>query len=83
MKLLYFAWMRGKIGCGEESVPLPEGVDNVGQLISWLQGRGPGYADAFARPGLIRCAVNQNYANAVATVTDADEVAFFPPITGG
>ena len=83
MKILYFAWLRERVGHGEEDVRLPEGVANVAQLIEWLRSRGPGYVAAFEQGRLVRCAVNQEFATPDAAVTERDEVAFFPPVTGG
>ncbi len=83
MKLLYFAWVRQKTGISEEVLPLPQGVTTVGALAKVLAGRGPGFADAFSDPGRLRTAVNQVHVGFDAPVSDADEVAFFPPVTGG
>jgi len=84
MKILYFAWLKTKTGLGEEDVPqLPPGVTNVGQLIDWLAGRGGGFAEAFANRGLVRAAVNQDYAQPDTPIQAGDEIAFFPPVTGG
>ena len=83
LRLLYFAWLRERVGRAEEEVTLPAGVASVAALTDWLRGRGPGYAAAFA-PGLpVRCAVNQDFAGPDAPVAAGDEVAFFPPVTGG
>jgi molybdopterin converting factor subunit 1 len=83
MKVLYFAWLRAKTGLGEEVLDPPAGVDTVGRLIEHLRTRSPGHAAAFAEMGLIRMAVNQDYAGLDTPVGAADEVAFFPPVTGG
>ncbi|MDR3523969.1 MAG: molybdopterin converting factor subunit 1 [Acetobacteraceae bacterium] len=83
MKILYFAWLRERVGRGEEDVTLPSDISTVGQLVTWLRGRSAGHEAAFAQGRLVRCAVNQDFATPDATVTDRDEVAFFPPVTGG
>lgn len=83
MTLLYFAWVRQKIGRSEESLALPEGVATVADLAAWLAGRGSGYADAFADPGRLRAAVNQDHVPFDTRLGPDDEVAFFPPVTGG
>ena len=83
MTILYFAWVRQKVGRGEETIALPENVRTVGDLAAWLRGRGDGYAEAFADPARVKAAVNQTHVTAGAAVSDADEVAFFPPVTGG
>ncbi len=83
MKLLYFAWLRTKTGLSEEEVTPPAEVTTVAALLSWLQGRGAGYADAFADLDALRVAVNQEYARPADPVGPDDEVALFPPVTGG
>jgi molybdopterin synthase sulfur carrier subunit len=82
VKLLYFAWVREKVGRAEEIVDLPAGVATVADLLVWLRERGPEYADAFARP-VVRAAVDKRHVPATAAVAGAREVAFFPPVTGG
>jgi sulfur-carrier protein len=83
MTLLYFAWVRQKIGKGEETIALPNSVTTIAELAAWLAARGPGYADAFAEPARLRAAVNQEHARFDAKIAQDDEVAFFPPVTGG
>ena len=83
MKLLYFAWVRSKIGTGEETVSPPADVRDVTGLIDWLKERGTGAADAFSDPSLIRVAVNQDYVEFDHPISPGDEIAFFPPVTGG
>jgi molybdopterin synthase sulfur carrier subunit len=83
MNLLYFAWVRQKIGKSEEQFNLPAGVTTVGALAEHLRQHGGGYADAFADLTRIRAAVNQTHVSFQAPVADQDEVAFFPPVTGG
>lgn len=83
MKLLYFAWVRQKLGRSEEDLPLPQNVSTVAQLAMWLAARDDRYAAVFAEPQRLRAAVNQEHANWNASVRDGDEVAFFPPVTGG
>ncbi len=83
MRVLYFAWLRQKIGVGEEDLAPPASVATVGALIEWLTARSPAHADAFAHRAAIRCAVNQDFATPATPVASGDEVAFFPPVTGG
>lgn len=83
MKLLYFAWLKTKTGMAEEDVTPPEGVATVGALLDWLEGRGANFADALADRGAIRVAVNQSYAKPGDPIGPNDEVALFPPVTGG
>ena len=81
MILLYFAWVRQKIGKSEETLTPP--VADVASLIDHLRSLGPNYADAFADLSRIRVAVNQHHAGLDAAVGPNDEIAFFPPVTGG
>jgi molybdopterin synthase sulfur carrier subunit len=83
IKILYFAWLRERTGMGEEDLPLPEGVATVGALVGLLRARGAGYDAAFATPRLVRAAVNQVLASPGTPILPGDEVAFFPPVTGG
>jgi molybdopterin synthase sulfur carrier subunit len=83
MTLLYFAWVRQKIGRGEERIELPEHVKTVAQLAEYLRARGGGYNDAFADMTRLRAAVNQEHVGLDAQIAANDEVAFFPPVTGG
>ncbi|MBS0276076.1 MAG: molybdopterin converting factor subunit 1 [Proteobacteria bacterium] len=83
MTLLYFAWVRQKTGRGEEQLALPAGVKTVSDLIAVLTQRGGGFVDAFADPKRIRVAVNQEHTSFDAALKEGDEVAFFPPVTGG
>ena len=83
MTLLYFAWVRQKIGTSEETLALPSGVKTVGELAAWLQMRGAGYGEAFADMSRLRAAVNQEHVGFDAPLSDGDEIAFFPPVTGG
>jgi sulfur-carrier protein len=83
VKLLYFAWVREKIGKPAEEVSLPVHIETVADTIRWLQSRGPEYADAFSRPLVIRTAINQTHVKPDAPIKGAREIAFFPPVTGG
>ncbi len=83
LRILYFAWLRERVGAAEEDVELPAGIATVADLIVWLKSRGPGFAAAFATTKTIRCAVNQSFSGPDAPVAPGDEVAFFPPVTGG
>jgi molybdopterin synthase sulfur carrier subunit len=83
MKLLYFAWLRTKAGIGEEEVFPPQEVTNVALLVEWLKSRSAGLTEAFADMKVVRVAVNQDYVGLDAAVKPGDEVAFFPPVTGG
>jgi molybdopterin synthase sulfur carrier subunit len=83
VKLIYFAWVRQKVGRAEEVVDVPREVATVGALALWLQARGGGYAEAFADLKRMRAAVNQEHVDFATPVSAGDEVAFFPPVTGG
>ena len=83
MNILYFAWVKEKVGRGEEQVALPASVATVADLMDWLAARGGGYAAAFADRKLIKAAVDQEHVPPTAALNNAAEVAFFPPVTGG
>ena len=83
VKIRYFAWVREKTGKAEEIIDLPAGVETVAELVAWLTQRGPEYAEAFARPGVVRAAVDQTHVQPTASIVGAREIAFFPPVTGG
>jgi sulfur-carrier protein len=83
MQILYFAWLREKIGHGEEVFAPPASVTTPRQLIALLRQRGPGYDAAFANETLIRCAVDQDFCTLDTPFGAAAEIAFFPPVTGG
>lgn len=82
-KVLYFAWLRSRVGHGEESLDLPPGVTTVAALVEHLRGLSEAHAAAFADMSAVRCAVNQDFAQLDAVIGPGDEVAFFPPVTGG
>lgn len=83
MKLVYFASVRQTLGKAEETISVPAAVTTVGELAAFLAAQGPAYAAVFADPRTLRAAVNQIHARFDAPVSDTDEVAFFPPVTGG
>lgn len=83
MRILYFAWLRQRVGLAEEDVTPPPDIADVARLIAWLAARSPGHAHAFSEPAQVRAAVNQEFATADHPVAAGDEVAFFPPVTGG
>jgi molybdopterin synthase sulfur carrier subunit len=83
VKLLYFAWVRERIGRTEEVVELPAAVRTVGDLVTWLAGRGEEYAHAFENPKVVRAALDRTHVRADAAIAGAREIAFFPPMTGG
>jgi molybdopterin synthase sulfur carrier subunit len=82
IKILYFASLREKLGCGSEELELPAGVVDIGSLLSALAQRGGEWASLAAVKNL-KSAVNQEMSRNATPVKDGDEVAFFPPVTGG
>ncbi len=83
VELLYFAWVRERIGTGAERLTPPATVTTVTQLLDWLAARSPGHAAALADRAALRVAIDQDFAAADASITDASEIAIFPPVTGG
>ena len=84
MRVLYFAWVRQKVGRAEEVLdPPPAEVRDVASLVAYLAARSPGHAAAFANRAQVRAAVNQEFATPDHPVKPGDEIAFFPPVTGG
>jgi molybdopterin synthase sulfur carrier subunit len=83
VRLMYFAGLREAVGHSSEALDLPADVSTVGQLRTYLAARGGVWADHFAAGRNLRAAVNQDMASAEAAVKSGDEVAFFPPVTGG
>ena len=81
--VLYFARLREALGTGREELALPESVIDLASLREALVGRGGAWATELARTRNVRAAVNQQMASADTPVADGDEVAFFPPVTGG
>ena len=84
VRLVYFAWVREKLGIAEETVTLPAEVTSVAHVLAWQAGRGDLHAEVFRHGnGIVRVAVNQTHAQPSASVAGAREIAFFPPVTGG
>ena len=83
MKVLYFSWVRDKIGLDGEEFDLPPGISTAGDFIEWLRGRGDAYAEVIAASSTVKMAVNQEYAGPSHPISNDDEVALFPPVTGG
>lgn len=83
MRILYFAWLKEHTGQASEELQLPEGVDTVGALIAHITKQSAGHSTALENLDAVRVAVNRVYGDLTTTITDDDEVAFFPPVTGG
>ena len=83
MKILYFAWVRETVGKSQEDLLMPEGVNTVKDLLRWLKEQDAGYRKAFADNSMVRVAVNQEHVSSDCLISNGDEIAFFPPVTGG
>ena len=83
VKVLYFASLREKIGKSAEEIELPAGVATVAALRSHLRDRGGAFESVFSEKNLIRAAVNQDMVPPATAIKGGDEIAFFPPVTGG
>jgi molybdopterin synthase sulfur carrier subunit len=83
VKLIYFAWVRERIGLPEEDVELPAEMRTVRDLLLWLRERGEGYEEALRHPETIRVAINQEHSRHDEPIAGAREIALFPPMTGG
>ncbi len=83
LRLLYFAWVRERIGKADEEVEPPAHVRTVADLVGWLSARSEQYAYAFENPKVIRAAIDRAHVRSDAVLAGAHEIAFFPPMTGG
>ncbi|BAT59239.1 molybdopterin synthase sulfur carrier subunit [Variibacter gotjawalensis] len=83
MRVLYFAWLRERIGKTDEDIALPQDVRTAGELIDWLTQRGDEYAHAFENPKVVRVAIDRKHVKHDVAIAGAREIAFFPPMTGG
>ena len=83
VKLVYFAWVRERIGRPDEEIALPEGVRTPAELMDHLSRTDETYASAFAEPAAVRVALDKHVAEHDAPLGGAREIAFFPPMTGG
>ena len=83
MRVLYFAWVKEKVGIAAEDIDPPKSVTTIAELIDWLKARGPEFANAFARSEVIRAAIDRIHVRHDAKIIGAREIAFFPPVTGG
>lgn len=81
--LVYFAWVRERIGKTEEEIELPEAVVTVGDLLIHLRGLGEEYETALQYPDVIRVAINQEHVEHDEKIAGAREIGIFPPMTGG
>ncbi|MEQ1939246.1 molybdopterin converting factor subunit 1 [Mesorhizobium sp. CN5-321] len=83
MRLIYFAWVRERIGKPQEDLDLPAGIETVNDLLAWLRSRGEEYEQALKHPDVIRVAIDQEHVDHDEKIAGAHEIALFPPMTGG
>jgi molybdopterin synthase sulfur carrier subunit len=83
VKILFFAALREQLGTAGEEIELPADITSVAGLRAHLRARGGAFEKAFAEKALVRMALNQDMVPATARIKAGDEVAFFPPVTGG
>ena len=83
MKILYFSWIKDKIGINEENIDIDQEVDTVKKLIFFLRNKGENYNLALENTGIIRFSINMKNAKLDDKIKNVDEIAFFPPMTGG
>lgn len=83
MRILYFAWLRERVGRAEEELEPPREVLTVADLARWLAGRDEAHAHAFENPTVVRAAIDKRHVKPDAAIDGAREIAFFPPMTGG
>ncbi len=83
MRIIYFAWVRERIGKGEEDIALPASVKTVADLLLHLKSLGEEYEEALQIPKVIRVAINQEHVEHKELIAGAREIALFPPMTGG
>lgn len=81
--ILYFARIKEAVNYSTEQVDLPEGVTSVLAVKQWLAKRGEVWANLFSGKAVVRAAINHTLVDDMAQVKAGDEVAFFPPVTGG
>lgn len=83
LHMVYFAWVRERIGKGEEDISPPDNLNTVQDLLDWLRAKGGGYAHALEDISRIRVAIDQEHADLADPIGTAREIALFPPVTGG
>jgi len=83
VKILYFAWVRERMGRPEEEIEPPRTVTTIGELVAWLAQRDEQGAHAFENPKIIRAALDRAHVRPDTPIAGAKEIALFPPMTGG
>ena len=83
MVIKYFSWIKEHIGKSEEQIILPSNINNINQLIIYLNEIDEKYKLLYEKKELIKIAVNKTYSSFDTNISNSDEIAFFPPVTGG
>ena len=83
MIIKYFSWIKEHVGKSEEQIELPDHINNVNELINYLNGLDKKYSLILDKKKLIKIAVNKTYSSFDTNISNNDEIAFFPPVTGG
>jgi len=83
MQIKYFSWIKEHIGKSEEEINLPHNVSTIEELIFYLENLNDKYKRAFEKKDLIKIAINKSYSSIDDKINNTDEIAFFPPVTGG
>jgi molybdopterin synthase sulfur carrier subunit len=83
VRILYFSWIRERVGMAEETISLPSSIDTVSHMLTWMQGRNEQFAAALEFPDIIRVALDQEHADHCQDIGHPREIALFPPMTGG
>lgn len=83
MIIKYFSWIREHVGKSEEEIELPHNIKTIDDLIKYLASLNDNYKSAFANKEIIKIAVNKSYSDVNTQIFNEDEIAFFPPVTGG
>jgi len=83
MTILYFGRVRDEVGTDKEEIKLPQGVQTLEDLITWLRQQSTGHELALGPGSMLKLAINQEYQPRTAALSQGDEVAIFPPVTGG
>lgn len=83
MRILYFSWLKEKIGLNSQEIIKPKSIETVDDLIALLKEKSEKHKNAFSDLNSIKVSVNQEFADLETKIKEKDEIAFFPPVTGG